>query len=130
MTDGTIIIRGTRAFPDITELRDEIVICRTIGHSWDDNPGGQIDGPLARTSAGVLLLRCTRCTTERFDYINVQMLVFQRYYRYVDGYRSIPGQGTRPNLRGELLRRSVLIRKYGMEASPRKRARKNANRTN
>lgn len=111
MTDIAMI--RTTSVVDITELRDEYVICRTIGHSWDDNPTAEIDGPLARSSVGVFALRCVRCTTERFDYIDNGMRVFQRYYRYPPQYRSIPGQGTRPNLRGELLRRSVLIRRVG-----------------
>lgn len=98
---------------EISELRDEYVICRTIGHSWDDNISGDVDGPLARSAAAVLALRCVRCNSERFDYIDSEMSVFQRYYRYPPQYASIPGQGTRPNLRGELLRRSVLIRRYG-----------------
>jgi hypothetical protein len=98
---------------DISELRDEYVVCRAIGHSWDDNPTAEVDGPLFRAATGCLALRCVRCTTERFDYIDSEMQVFQRYYRYPPQYQSIPGQETRPNLRGELLRRSVLIRRYG-----------------
>lgn len=104
--------RIPRARVDIRELIDEYVVCRTIGHSWDDNISGEVDGELARSATGVLALRCVRCTTERFDYIDGEMQVFQRYYRYPQQYASIPGQGTRPNLRGELLRRSVLIRRY------------------
>lgn len=95
---------------DIQDLQDAYVICRAIGHAWDDNPTAQVDSDLYRASRGVLALRCTRCTTERFDYVNQLFEVATRYYRYPDQYRSIPGQGSRPNLRGELLRRSLLIR--------------------
>jgi hypothetical protein len=94
----------------ITDLEDVYVLCRTLGHAWDDNPAGEVDSELFRASRGAIVLRCTRCATERFDYIANDMTVFQRYYRYPRFYQSIPGQGSRPNLRGELLRRSLLIR--------------------
>lgn len=103
----------------IEDLRDEFVLCRAIGHAWEDNPTAEVDSQWFRRSAGVLTLRCARCTTERFDYIGLNMKVFQRYYRYPDHYTTIPGEGSRPNLRGEMIRRSLLIRKYGT----RKRAR-------
>jgi hypothetical protein len=95
----------------IQELQDEYLICRALGHSWDDNPTGQLNGSLWRSSVGGLALRCTRCTTERFDYIGADMRVFQRYYRYPAHYTTVPGSGSRPNLRGEMLRRSLLMRR-------------------
>lgn len=95
---------------DIRDLEDAYVICRTLGHAWDDNPNGEVQSDLFRASRGAITLRCTRCTTERFDYIAQDMTVFQRYYRYPSHYNTIRGQGTRPNLRGELFRRSLLIR--------------------
>lgn len=94
----------------INDLKDEYVLCRTLGHSWDDNPTALVDSQLYRASRGVLALRCTRCTTERFDYINQSFEIGTRYYRYPPLYKSIPGEGTRPNLRGEMLKRSLLIR--------------------
>jgi hypothetical protein len=94
----------------ITDLEDIYVLCRAIGHAWEDNPHAEVDSEMFRASRGAIALRCTRCTTERFDYIANDMTVFQRYYRYPRRYQSIPGEGTRPNLRGELLRRSILIR--------------------
>jgi len=94
----------------IQELRDEFVVCRGVGHSWDDNPTADVDSELFRTASGALALRCVRCGTERFDYIGNDMTVFRRYYRYPELYRSIPGEGSRPNLRAEMLRRSLLIR--------------------
>jgi hypothetical protein len=102
-----------REFTTIAELRDEYVLCRTLGHSWDDNPTAELDGALWKTSTAGMALRCTRCGTERFDYINAELKVYARYYRYPLHYTTIPGEGTRPNLRGELLRRSLLIRRRG-----------------
>lgn len=100
---------------DIQELKDSYVICRALGHSWEDNPTGQISPTRALGCVGVILLRCTRCTTERNDYIGSDLRVADREYVYPPLYTSIPGQGTRPNLRGELLRRSLLIRSYGQK---------------
>lgn len=85
------------------------MVCRSVGHSWDDNPNGDVNSDLFRIALGVLMLRCIRCTTERFDYIGKDLTVFQRYYRYPPKYQSIPGEGTRPNLRGEMFRRSLLM---------------------
>ena len=97
---------------DITELQDEYVICRTLGHSWDDFPNGEVDSVMFKQSRGVLCLRCTRCFAERYDYINVSMEVFHRYYRYPQRYNTIVGQGKRPNLRGEMFRRSLLVQQF------------------
>jgi hypothetical protein len=95
---------------DIQDLNDNYLLCRALGHSWEDDPTAQVDSDLYRASRGVIAIHCTRCQTQRFDYINHLFEVANRYYRYPDHYRSIPGQGTRPNLRGEMLRRSLLIR--------------------
>jgi hypothetical protein len=101
-----------REFMDIHDLQDEFVVCRALGHSWDDNPGAVVDSELFKAAQGVLALRCVRCTTERFDYIAKDMTVWQRYYRYPAKYTTIPGQGTRPNLRAELFKRSLLVRRH------------------
>jgi hypothetical protein len=100
-------------FTEISDLLDDYVICRTIGHAWDDNPTPEIDSDLWRTAKAALFLRCTRCHTERFDYIDSSFNVEYRYYRYPNKYKSIPGQGSRPNLRGEMFRRSLLLRRHG-----------------
>jgi len=106
---------------DVSQLPIEYVICRTLGHSWDDNPAAAVNMQLFSESYGAMTLRCTRCITERFDYLNVEMRVWKRIYHYPRGYKTIKGQGSRPNLRGELVRRSVLIQR---------RARKRAARSN
>ena len=93
----------------IADLRDEYVVCRTLGHSWDDNPTAEVDSEWSSFAVGFLALRCTRCTTERLDFIGHDLGVAYRRYRYPTLYQSVPGEGTRPNLRGELLRRSILI---------------------
>jgi hypothetical protein len=103
-------------YVDITELENSFVICRTIGHAWDNNPTGKVNSQLFKESYGTLCLICTRCTAERFDYLGQDMKVWKRYYRNPKGYNTIKGQGSRPNLRAEMFRRSLLIRK------PRRRA--------
>lgn len=99
----------------IKDLRDEYVICRTLGHSWDELLNAEFSEIELKVAAGALALRCTRCTAIRMDYIAKDMTVYYRKYTYPDQYTSIPGEGTRPNLRGEMLRRSLLIRTYKQE---------------
>lgn len=110
-----------RALQQIEDLSDEFITCRTLGHAWDDNPTATVDSDLWRSSVGVMSLLCWRCHTERFDYIGNDMKVAKRYYRYPPRYRTIPGQGSRPNLRGECLKRSLLIRTYQPTDGRRKR---------
>lgn len=113
----------------ISELKDAYVICRALGHSWDDWPQGEVDRTMLHLFQGALVLRCTRCTTERYDYIGKDMRVAQRTYKYPPMYKSIPGEGTRPNLRGEMFRRSLLIRTFDSNVVPiqtSKRSRKRA----
>ena len=97
----------------LTELMDDYVVCRTIGHAWDENPSPDIDSEFFRESRAGLFLRCTRCHTERFDYLTSDMQVMYRYYRYPDKYRGLEKGTTRPLLRGEMFRRSLLLRKRG-----------------
>jgi hypothetical protein len=94
----------------IEQLQDEYVVCRTIGHSWDDNPSAKVDSDLFKSSTGCLVLRCVRCTTERFDYLNADMRVFQRYYRYPQHYTTVTGI-KKPDFRQEMWKRSLLLRK-------------------
>jgi hypothetical protein len=94
---------------EIHELTDKFLMCRALGHSWDDNPNPEIDSELYHTSRAAAFLRCVRCHTERFDYLDQELKVFYRYYRYPKKYTTIPGY-TRPDVRAEMLSRSLLIR--------------------
>jgi hypothetical protein len=96
----------------ITELRDEYVICRALGHAWDENPTAEPDSEWAPFSDGFIALRCTRCLAERLDYIGHDLAIAYRRYVYPPRYKSIPGEGTRPNLRGEMFRRSLLVHSW------------------
>jgi hypothetical protein len=106
----------------IQDLKDEYLVCRSIGHAWDDNPTAVVNSDLFRASLACLALRCSRCTTERFDYIGNDMKVFQRYYRYPVDYTTVigdPSEAMRPQLRAELVSRSLLVRR---RPQPRKRS--------
>jgi hypothetical protein len=95
----------------IAELQDEYVKCRTIGHAWDDHPGAEFSPARWRAATGAMGLRCTRCKTVRLDYIAKDMSV-EHDYDYPPGYHLAPGVGRRPNLRAELFRRSLLVKRY------------------
>ena len=97
----------------VTDLLDDYVVCRTIGHAWDEHPTPEVDSDLFRKARAGLFLRCTRCHTERFDYLTSDMTVGYRYYRYPEKYRGLEKGATRPLLRGEMFRRSLLLRKRG-----------------
>lgn len=94
---------------EIHELTDKYLTCRMLGHAWDDYPNGEVDSDLFRKSRAVATLRCTRCRTERYDYLDKTLQVAYRYYKYPPRYTTIPGY-TRPDVRAEMLHRSLLLR--------------------
>ena len=96
----------------IEELLDQFVLCRTLGHSWDENPNPEWNVEVWALSFGAAALRCVRCNTHRYDYLDAEFRVFTRRYAYPPRYKTIPGMGTRPNLRAELVRRGLLIRRF------------------
>lgn len=102
--------RAKREYVEITELQDRYLLCRSLGHAWDDYPNGEVDSQLFKSSTGAMVLRCTRCRTERYDYLDKQLQVSNRYYKYPARYTTIPGY-KRPDLRAEMLSRSLLIRR-------------------
>jgi DNA-binding transcriptional regulator YbjK len=100
-----------KEYMQVTDLIDEYVTCRALGHAWDENPTGEVNSELYRAAFSTLFLRCTRCHTERFDYLAADMTLFQRYYRYPQQYVTVPGTAKLPVLRAEMLRRSLLIKR-------------------
>jgi hypothetical protein len=59
------------------------VMCRTLGHSWDEEATtGQSD-----TDGRRLDLRCVRCTCERHDIIAPDGDLAHRGYKHPSGYR-------------------------------------------
>jgi hypothetical protein len=99
-------------YVDVADLRDEYVICRTIGHRWDDHPSPELDSQMWAMSAAALALRCSRCTTERFDFYLADLTVYHRYYRYPPGYRTTRGSNvSRVAMREVLYERDILLRR-------------------
>lgn len=86
---------------DRRRLREEYLLCRVIGHQWEEfTPIG-----MRRPHFGYRLsLRCSRCTTERHELINSRGEVGSRSYVYPDDY-DIPGRAVRTDLRVEVVRR-------------------------
>jgi hypothetical protein len=93
---------------EVEDLTNEFVICRTIGHSWDENPNAEVDTMFP--TEFLFALRCVRCTTERFDFSNVTGQLIQRYYRYPEKYHTV--KTTREVFRAEMLSRSLLVHFY------------------
>lgn len=63
----------------------EYVECKTLGHAWEEfNPrdGSGLNGWDSR-----LTLRCTRCTSTRFDFIDYMGELGDRKYWRPDDYR-------------------------------------------
>lgn len=88
------------------DIDDRSVMCRTVGHAWEEYTDVELDAPKAgwwRLSLG-----CTRCTTRRHDLVNKRTGVLEgRRYIYSDGYRRQRGAPRlfREELRAELWRR-------------------------
>lgn len=72
------------------ELDIGIQECKGINnHPWAANPMGEINSDLARAATYVMMLRCPRCTTERFTYYDADMnMIAPHYYRYPKRYQS------------------------------------------
>jgi hypothetical protein len=68
----------------LLELNEQMLRCRTLGHSWDDF----IPMMKAPEFGERLSFRCVRCTTERHDICSwVDGSLIQREYRYPDEYK-------------------------------------------
>ncbi len=73
---------------DSTVPRVDIVKCRTFGHSWDEfDPRYHETARDWGADVWRITLRCTRCTTERYDYLNSIGGVVSRNYAYPVGYK-------------------------------------------
>lgn len=93
----------------IESLTDQALMCRTLGHSWDENKNPEIATYYPKQ--WLMALRCVRCRTERFDWIDRAGVVISRSYRYSNRYKTIKG-ARRGNFRAEMLSRSLLVRRY------------------
>jgi hypothetical protein len=99
---------------DIQELTDAYLKCRAYGHDWDDFPAMEVDSFRFTVASYVEGLQCTRCHTERIMYFDHNMhRMGSPYYRKPPRYNTIVGQGTRPNVRFEMLKRGLIVRPAG-----------------
>lgn len=81
--------------------------CRTLGHAWE------IKAVRDTVAVRVLTLRCSRCSTERNDYVAEHGRLTSRIYGYVDGYRTTKGDRlpTRNEFRAALIASLLKARK-------------------
>jgi hypothetical protein len=92
---------------DVRDLYDEFLLCRALHHLWDTNPNFELN-----TSYNYILpLRCTRCTTERYDILNAVGDLITRYYRYPEKYRT--GRVKVVQLRHQMIQRRLWIMRKG-----------------
>lgn len=95
----------------VRDLLDVYVVCRTYGHSWDDDNNAEYSTIFSWTVA----LRCERCSTRKIEAMNNIGEVIYRRYQYPAQFRvSANRQGervTRAQMRLELMRRRVLARR-------------------
>jgi hypothetical protein len=58
---------------DISELSDDLLMCksRVFTHSWDRNPAMDLpNSPRVEMAASIITARCTRCSREKFIYLD------------------------------------------------------------
>jgi hypothetical protein len=94
------------------ELRDQMpqwIECRTLLHAWEripDDGGAPRRWRTATRSTAILLFRCLRCGTKRYDvWSRVTGDLVERAYRTPEGYSLPKGAGAKVLVRREYLRR-------------------------
>jgi hypothetical protein len=94
---------------DLRGQERQWIECRTLLHAWEQIPN---DGEAparwrtATRSTTILLFRCLRCGTKRYDvWSNVTGDLVERAYRTPEGYSLPKGLGAKVLVRKEYLRR-------------------------
>jgi len=104
----------------VRELATEYIECRALLHAWDEIPYDG-DGPRAwkpTRSVAILLFRCVRCGTKRYDiWSNVTGDLVDRAYRTPEGYSLPKGYG-----------RKVYVRKAYLQETQRPKGKANLRR--
>ena len=99
---------------DLRALNDAYVMCRTLGHAWDDFI------PMRKPAkfGDRLSLRCIRCETERHDVVSwVDGSLLQREYQHPEGY-AMAAKHTRAEFRATLMARRRAKMKEAMRRPP------------
>lgn len=92
----------------VADLTLEYVECRALLHAWEDLPYDGEAPPFWRLTRSVviLLFRCTRCGTKRYDvWSRVTGDLVDRVYRTPEGYSLPKGRGRKVLVRKEYLKR-------------------------
>ena len=115
--------RRTIEYTPLEVLTNEYLTCRSLRHAWEENPHGELDTPMTRGAFAVKMLRCIRCGTEGYDLLGPDLArIAPRRYIYPAGYKTIHLEdASAPTLNGELLRRSLLVRRFNQNGSLRRR---------
>lgn len=94
---------------DLRHQAPQWIECRALLHAWEQIP---YDGAAPRRwrtatrSTTILLFRCLRCGTLRYDvWSNVTGDLIERAYRTPEGYSLPQGHGAKVLVRKEYLRR-------------------------
>ena len=95
-------------------LKQEFLICRVIGHAWDETTGLISNRKPIYLYGRRFTFRCIRCTTIRYDvYSTANGELMTRDYEYPDGYHigKFEGDGTlRMKLRVEMMVRKGKVK--------------------
>lgn len=98
---------------DLDTINTEYIECRALMHGWEEIP---YDGEAphrwrhlsARASATILLFRCWRCGTKRYDVWGTRTGdLIERAYRTPDGYSLPKGHGRKVLVRAAYLNRTL-----------------------
>jgi hypothetical protein len=94
---------------NLAHLDKTYIECRALLHAWDEIPNDGEGPPRWRTvsrGASILLFRCVRCGTKRYDvWSNVTGDLLERAYRTPEGYSLPKGKGRKVLVRKEYLAR-------------------------
>ena len=90
---------------DISQMPQDVLECRDIGHSWVHEWTVLVTGASAQAER---MLVCRRCTTYRRDLIDVKTGEGKgRSYAYGQGYQVLGVNLQRPEVRREAIRRAL-----------------------
>ena len=95
---------------DLRSQESQWIECRTLLHAWEQIPDDGAAPARWRTatrSTAILLFRCLRCGTKRYDvWSKVTGDLVERAYRTPEGYSLPKGEGAKVLVRKEYLRRA------------------------